>query len=77
MALWAPRQGSVGLVKGRSIIIDGYHNPNNVRKGGGGGGGDNGHVRIVFQVKTLVNQISMFLQYVNAMFELLFWRKPC
>ena len=30
---------------------------------GGGGGGGNGHVRIVFQVKTLVHQISMFLQY--------------
>ena len=39
MALWAPGQGSVGLVKGRSINIDGYHNPNNVRKGWGGGGG--------------------------------------
>ena len=23
----------------------------------------NGHVRIVFQVKTLIHQISMFLQY--------------
>ena len=33
--------------KGRSLNIDVYHNPNNVRKGGGG----NGHVRIVFQVK--------------------------
>ena len=57
-----PRHTSLGT----SININVHHNPNNVWKvwgGGGGGGGANGHVRIVFQVRTLVHQISMFIQY--------------
>ena len=57
-----------------------HHNPNNVRKVGGGG--DNGHVRIVFHVKK--QHWSIKYQYVyntnngegvNAMFQMLFWRK--
>ena len=41
----------------------------------------NGHVRIVFHVKTLFHQISMIFyntnsgEGVNTMFQLLFWRK--